>query len=125
MSICLVGSIRYNPKVREYIAALPEELREEVIGTLQYLEQYGRQAVLPEVHHNIAGSRDLTETRNQMTINGRRYTIRCLLVLHSDTDLLACVIRDKDSYQAPSGRDWYLDFVPVARAVYDHMKGTL
>jgi hypothetical protein len=64
--------------------------RVECMGLIIHLTTYS----LPDVRHNIAGDRDLTETRNQMTINGRRYTIRCLLEFHGDTDLLACELDD-------------------------------
>jgi hypothetical protein len=119
--------IRYNPKVQQYIESLPLTLRIQVADTLAYLARHGRSAVLPDVRHCIAGNPNLTETRNQDTdiTSGQRWTIRCLLVFHTDDTLLACVIGDKDNYNPPAGQDWYDVWVPVASTIYEHMKESL
>jgi hypothetical protein len=119
-----MAKIVHHPRVADYIEQLPQELQAQVDESLRYLAAHGRAAQLPDVRHRIAGDPNLTETRNQATINGRRYTIRCLLVFHTDDHLLAAVIGDKDQWPDTKG-DWYDTWVPVARRVYELMKGQL
>lgn len=74
----------FNPRVEIYIAALPPLLREVVEDTLDYFSEHGRAAQLPDVRQ-IVQLEEAWETRNQVTIEGRRYTIRILLRLHNQT----------------------------------------
>jgi len=113
----------YNPKVAEYLAALPNQLRLEVYDALRYFEQFGTAAQLPDVAPII--SLDQTwETRTQMTITGRRYTIRVLIRLHSPTKALATVAGDKDRWSTDQG-DWYDAYGTISDAVYTSMKDQL
>jgi phage-related protein len=122
---CVVVRLLYYPPVTEYLANLPAALRIEVAEALDYLQTFGRAAQLPDVRP-IASVPNLYETRTQTSIDGRRYTIRVLVVAHSDEVFLALVAGDKDTWtrQHPNS-DWYATWLPVATQLYEHLKGRL
>ncbi len=113
----------YNPKVAEYLAALPDQLRLEVYDALRYFEQFGTAAQLPDVAA-ITTLDETWETRTQMTIAGRRYTVRVLIRVHSPTKALVTVAGDKDQWNPIKG-DWYAAYGPISDAVYHAMKDRL
>ena len=119
-----VARIVYHPLITKLIHRLPELLQADIDESFRYLAEHGRAAQLPDVRHRIAGDPNLTETRNQATIDHRRYTIRSLIVFHTDDLLVATVIGDKDQWPAERG-DWYDTWVPTAHQVYELMKGQL
>lgn len=54
------------------------------------------------------------------------WAIRVLVVFHADDVLLACVAGNKAGYASKRPpNDWYDDYVPVALAIYEQMKGDL
>lgn len=114
--------IIYNSSVQTRIDALPPLLRVAVIDTLDYFKDHGRAAQLPDVA-KIVQLEETWETRNQMTIDGRRYTIRILLRLHHDGLAYATVFGDKDRWNPVRG-DWYDAYGMVSDMVYEDMKGT-
>jgi hypothetical protein len=113
----------YNRKVAEYLQALPDQLRIEVYDALRYFERFGTAAQLPDVAP-IVSLANTWETRTQMTITGRRYTIRVLIKVHSPTKALATVAGDKDQWNTNNG-DWYQAYGPISDAVYATMKDQL
>ena len=118
--------MRFNPMVIHYIRALPAPLREGVVSSLDYLATFGRSAALPDVRHRIAKHLNLSETRSDRIVDGTTWAVRVLVVFHTDRLMLACVAGNKAGYISKRPpNDWYHDFVPVALAIYDHMKGDL
>ena len=78
-----VVEILYNPKVIDYLDALPQPLQYEINDTLDYITTFGKQADLPDARR-IVQLTNTWESRNQMTIAGRRYTIRILIRFRTD-----------------------------------------
>lgn len=79
--------IIFNPRVIDYLDALPDPLPTEVYDSIAYFEQFGVAAQLPDVAP-IASLPGTWETRNQATVAGRRYTIRVLLRVDDDNRTL-------------------------------------
>jgi hypothetical protein len=118
-----VNRLLYYPLVTRYLRSLPSQLRIEVAEALDYLQMFGRAAQLPDVRP-IATEPNLYETRTQMTVAGRRYTIRVLAMAHSDDLFVACVAGDKDAWRRQHPEtDWYETWIPVAKTVYEAMRG--
>jgi hypothetical protein len=116
-----VVEIVYNSMVRTRIHALPPLLRVAVEDNLHYFEDFGRAAQLLDVA-KVVQLEETWEARNQMTIDGRRYTIRILLRLHLDTLAYATVFGDKDRWN-PARGDWYDAYGNISDMVYNEMKG--
>jgi hypothetical protein len=115
----------YYPKVLTYLDSLPDVLRTEVGEALEYLQEFGRSATLPDVRP-IATVRNLFETRTQLVVHDQRYTIRVLVMAHTDDLYIACVAGDKDDWTRKHPKiGWYDTWLPIATSVYDYMKGQL
>jgi len=118
-----VIEIIYNPSIQTYMnEKLPPLLRAAVRNDLHYFQQHGRSGQLPFVA-KLVQLDETWETRTQMTIEGRRYTIRILLRLHNETLAYATMIGDKDQWNPAQG-DWYDVYGTISNHVYDQMKGT-
>ena len=106
----------------QYLETLPDVVRSEVSQSIQYLEQFGKGAALPDVRP-IASVPNLYETRTQVTVGTRRYTVRILLIAHTDDVFVAVVAGDKDEWsRRRPDEDWYDAWLPIARKAYDLMK---
>jgi hypothetical protein len=126
VSRCILGAgvnrLLYFPPVVRYLTNLPDPVRVEVSEALAYLQKFGRAAQLPDVRP-IVSVPNLFETRTQLKVGTRRYTIRVLVMSHSKDLLVACVAGDKDAWhrQHPN-LDWYETWLPVAEQVYEKMR---
>lgn len=117
-----VVEILYNPIVIDYLDTLPEPLQYEINDTLDYITTFGKQADLPDARR-IVQPTDTWESRNQMTIAGRRYTIRILIRFHTDDLAYATVAGDKDRW-AGTQSEWYDAYGVVSEQIYNTMKGS-
>lgn len=117
-----VVEILYNPKVIDYLDALPQPLQYEINDTLDYITTFGKQADLPDARR-IVQLTNTWESRNQMTIAGRRYTIRILIRFRTDDLAYATVAGDKDRW-AGTQAEWYDAYGAASEQIYNAMKGT-
>lgn len=93
--------ILYNPKVIEYLDTLPQQLQHDINDTLDYIATFGKQADLPDARR-IVQLTDTWESRNQMTVAGRRYTIRILIRFHTNDVSYAPSLATRTAGPAPN-----------------------
>lgn len=100
----------------------PQPLQYEINDTLDYITTFGKQADLPDARR-IVQLTNTWESRNQMTIAGRRYTIRILIRFRTDDLAYATVAGDKDRW-AGTQAEWYDAYGAASEQIYNAMKGT-
>jgi len=111
-------------RFNKWLADLPEGVADQVGADLDYATEFGAAAALPFVRHRIQISDHfpaMSETRSMVEVEGRRWVVRVLLV--TDRGTLVCLGGDKAGWERTHGAgDWYEAHVPVADAIFRHMR---
>ncbi|MHB2029744.1 MAG: hypothetical protein ACYCPT_13150 [Acidimicrobiales bacterium] len=106
------------PVFTSWLKKQPSDVGATVWELLDYLCEFGRQAVLPDVLNGVQISAhypDMSEVRLDRGSGQERRSIRVLTCfVDGDTAVLVCLGGDKHGYKERTGRDWYDDYVPLA-----------
>lgn len=111
------------PHFTTWVGKLPVPVRESVVADLAYFQQFGRAATEPYAKQAVVTSShhpDMAETRSHITHEGRRWVVRCLVVIADRDRVMACCIGgDKATWErSHPGQDWYDTYVPAADQIY-------
>ena len=104
-----------HPQVAKWLQDLDDPARAEVDEALNYLEEHGRAAALPDVRHRIQTSKhfpDMSEVRVDID-DGHVYR---LLIGFGPNDVPALLLAGN---KADIGNHWYAENVPVADERFD------
>lgn len=97
-----------------WLATLTKQERAVVDDGLEYLNQFGREAALPDVRHRIQTSRHFPDMSEMRVECGRRY-LRVLVAFASADTLVVLVGGDKTNL----GNAWYDLAIPLADELFD------